>query len=157
MFLPPIGPNDPNHPLYIPQGENQPPLFEAMDPNIPSTQLGASIPPLPQKTITQSLVHTTPHQPIFTQTKLPFLLVGGVASQSKSLPISFPPHIPPQNSASIPSIPISGTFNQVQTLVPSMPQFTTRMSPVGPSSQPFTNPSSFTFTQSGIPSSPLGP
>ena len=41
---PPIGLDDPN---YIPQGENQPLLFEAMVPNIPSNQLGAPIPPHP--------------------------------------------------------------------------------------------------------------
>ena len=58
---PPIGPDDPNHPLYIPRDENKPPVFEAMDPNISFNQLGAPIPPHPQNTITQSLVHTTPH------------------------------------------------------------------------------------------------
>ena len=57
----PIGPNDPNHPLYIPCEESKPSLFKAMDPNIPSTQLGAPIPPNPQNTITQSLVHNTSH------------------------------------------------------------------------------------------------
>ena len=91
---PPIGPDDSKNSLYITRGENQLPLFEDIDPNIPSSQLGAPIPPLPQNTIIQSLVLTTPHQPSFTQTKLPFLSISGAASQSTSLPISFSPHIP---------------------------------------------------------------
>ena len=41
---PPIGLDDPNHPLYIPREENKISMFEAMIPNIPSTQLGAPIP-----------------------------------------------------------------------------------------------------------------
>ena len=86
-----------------------------MDPNIPSSQRSAPIPPHPPNTITQSLVNTTPHQPTFTQTKLPFLPISGVAPQSTPLPISFPPHIPPPTSA---SIPISGTFNQTQPQIP---------------------------------------
>lgn len=136
MFSVPIAPIEPIDPNYTPQEENKPFLFEAMDPNIPSTQLGAPIPPFHPNTITQSLVHATPHQPIFTQTKLPFLPVGGVASQSTSLPISFPPHIPSQTSTVIPSIPISSTFNQIQPQIPipSMPQFTIGMPPIGPSS-----------------------
>lgn len=63
VSIAPIEPIDPN---YTPQEENKPFLFEAMDPNIPSTQLGAPIPPFPPNTITQSLVHSTTHQPIFT-------------------------------------------------------------------------------------------
>ena len=75
----PIAPIEPNDPNYIPQEDNKSPFFEAIDPNTPSTQLGAPIRPFPQNTITQSLIHTTPHQPIFTQTKLPFLPIGGIA------------------------------------------------------------------------------
>ena len=131
-----------------------PPMFEAMDPNIPSTQLGTPIPPHPQNTITKSLVHTTSYQPIFTQTTLPFMPIGVATSQTTSLPLSFPPHIMLQISA---SIPISGAFNQTQAHIPSMPQFTTRMPLKGPSSQPFTNPNSFSFSQSTIPSFPLDP
>ena len=63
---PPIRPGDPNHPLYIPDEENKPTMFEAINPNIPSIQLGAPISPNPQNTITQSLVHTTLYQPILT-------------------------------------------------------------------------------------------
>ena len=44
---PPITPSDPNHPLYIPYEENKPTMFEAMNPNIPSIQLGAPISPNP--------------------------------------------------------------------------------------------------------------
>ena len=132
-------------------------MFEAMDPNIPSTQLGAPIPPHPQNIVTQSLVHTTSHQPIFTQTTLPFLPIDVASSQPASLPLCFPPHLMPQNCASIPSIPISGPFIQAQSHIQYMPQITIGMPPVGPSSQPFTNPSSFSFAQSTIPSFPLGP
>ena len=38
-----------------------------------------------------------------------------------------------------------------------MPQFTPGMPSAGPSSQPFTNPTSFAFAHSTIPSFPLGP
>ena len=107
---PPIGHDDPNHPLYIPHKENKPTMFEAMDPNVPSTQLGAPITPHPQNSITQSLVHTTSHQPIFTQTTLPFFPIGVATSQLASLPLHFPPHIMPQNRTYIPSISISGAF-----------------------------------------------
>ena len=109
LFGVPIAPIEPFDPNTTPQEDNKPFLFEAMDPNIPSSQLGAPIPPPPPHTITQSLVHITPHQSISTQTKLPFLPISGVAPQSTSLPISFPPYIPPPTSA---SIPISGTFSQ---------------------------------------------
>ena len=109
LFRVPIAPIEPFDPNYTPQEENKPSLFEAMDPNIPSPQLGAPIPPPPPNTITQSLIHTTPHQSIFTQTKLPFLPISGVAPQSTPLPIIFPPHIPSPTSA---SIPISGIFSQ---------------------------------------------
>ena len=128
-----------------------------MDPNIWSTQLGAPIPPHPQNTVTQSLVHTASHQPILTQTTLPFMPIGVAAPQLTSLPLSFPSHIMPQNSASIHSIPISGAFIQIQAHIPSMSQFTTRMPLARPSSQPFTNSNSFSFSKSTIPSFPLGP
>ena len=41
---PPIGPANPNHLLYIAHEEHKPLMFESMDLNIPSTQLGAPIP-----------------------------------------------------------------------------------------------------------------
>ena len=108
---PPIRPDYPNHPLYIPREENKPTLFEAMDLNIPSTQLGAPIPPNPQSTTTQPLVHTTSHQPIFTQTKLPFTPIIVATSKPTSLPLSSPPQTISQISASTPFISISGTFS----------------------------------------------
>ena len=49
---PPIGPDDPNHLLYIPHEENKPTIFDVMDPNIPLIQLGARIPSYLQDTIT---------------------------------------------------------------------------------------------------------
>ena len=88
---PSIGPKNHNNLFYIPHKENNPTIFEAMYPNIPSTQLGAPIPPNPQNTITQSLVHSTSHRSIFTQTKLPFTPIVIVASQPTSLPLIFPP------------------------------------------------------------------
>ena len=59
-FTPPIGLYDPNDPFFIPQWGHIIVQLESRDPNIPSIQLGAPIPPKNQPIITQSLVQITP-------------------------------------------------------------------------------------------------
>ena len=137
---PPIGPYDPNHPLYIPKEEPQPSPYDPTDPNIPaSTQVEISIPQANPATTTPPLVHTTPFQTPFAQNTSPFTpFTIATAAHQPSLPN------PPisQISASL--------FGQPQ-------QYTTGMSPMGPSNPPFITPSLFTSAQSTIPSFPLGP
>lgn len=110
-------------------------MFDAMDPNIPSsTQIGISIPQANPSTTTPSLVHTTPLQTTFAQSASPFTpFTAAIAAPQPSFPN------PPisQISASI--------FAQTQ-------QFTIGMPSMGPSNQPFIAPSLFTSAQSTIPS-----
>ena len=110
---PPIAPNDLNHILYIPCEEYKPIMPEAMDRNIPSTQLGAHIPQNNQSTITQYLVHTTPCQLILTQATLPFTSIIAIASpQPIPIPLRFPSPPTSQIITFTPYIPISSAFNK---------------------------------------------
>lgn len=102
---PPIVLSDPNDPFFIPQGAYQTTQPEPIDPNIPSTQLSAPIPPKSQPTIAQSLVHKTPQQPsiyniiIFTTppfTSIFFNVTGSSTSQS----VAFIPNIPTSSASS---------------------------------------------------------
>ena len=77
---PPIGPSNPNDPFFIPKRGHQMVPLETMDPNIPSTQLGAPIPQNNQPTNAQSLVHTTPQQPTITQPTSGTTSIAGVAT-----------------------------------------------------------------------------
>ena len=146
---PPISLDDPNHPLYIPQEEPKLIMSKPMDPNIPSTQLGAPLPPNHQATITQSLIHTTPDQPILTQTMLPFTPFVVASSQLASL-LSFPPQTISQIGSPTPSMSISGAFGESQTHLQAMPQFTIGMPLTRPSDQSFTILSAFAYAQSTI-------
>ena len=85
----PIGPSDPSDPFFVLELRHQMIQLEPVDPNIPSTQLGALIPQRNQPTIAQSLVHktsqhttTTPSMSINTTT------FTTPISQSTSIPFN---------------------------------------------------------------------
>ena len=147
----PISLSDPNDPIFIPKGGYQMTQSKPMEPNMLLTQLNAPIPPNNQPTIAQSLVHTTPQQPIILST------IVATTSPFTSIPFNVIGSFTSQSVAFILNIPTSSGSDTSQSNIQSTSQSILGMPLVGPTNPPFTSSNLFAFMPNTTTPYPLSP